>query len=138
MKYLNPPISKNVVFNELFADWDEPVILVEGLFDAIVGGQNAIPILGSTLREESKLFQAIVLNDTPVYLALDEDAQKKQEYMIRTMHKYDIDMRVIDTTNVDDVGSMSREQFQEIPNAYEPDIDEINFNQLAKKEIDQL
>tara|TARA_B100000287_G_C20183663_1_gene603234 strand:- start:184 stop:591 length:408 start_codon:yes stop_codon:yes gene_type:complete len=134
MKYLNPPISKNVVFNELFVDWDEPVILVEGLFDAIVGGQNAIPILGSTLREESKLFQAIVLNDTPVYLALDEDAQKKQEYMIRTMHKYDIDMRVIDTTNVDDVGSMSKEQFQErYSNAYEPDIDEINFfNQLAK------
>tara|TARA_R100000388_G_C7168532_1_gene122760 strand:- start:275 stop:682 length:408 start_codon:yes stop_codon:yes gene_type:complete len=134
MKYLNPPISKNVIFNELFVDWDEPVILVEGLFDAIVGGQNAIPILGSTLREESKLFQAIVLNDTPVYLALDEDAQKKQEYMIRTMYKYDIDMRVIDTSNVDDVGSMSKEQFQErYSNAYEPDIDEINFfNQLAK------
>ena len=134
MKYLNPPISKNVVFNELFVDWDEPVILVEGLFDAIVGGQNAIPILGSTLREESKLFQAIVLNDTPVYLALDEDAQKKQEHMIRTMYKYDIDMRVIDTTNVDDVGSMSREQFQKrYSTAYEPDIDEINFyNQLAK------
>ena len=86
------------------------------------------------MREESKLFQAIVLNDTPVYLALDEDAQKKQEHMIRTMHKYDIDMRVIDTTNVDDVGSMSKEQFQErYSAAYEPDIDEINFfNQLAK------
>ena len=63
MKYLNPPISKNVVFNELFVDWDEPIILVEGLFDAIIAGQNAIPILGSTLREESKLFQGIVLND---------------------------------------------------------------------------
>ena len=36
MKYLNPPISKNVVFNELFVDWDESIILVEGLFDAIV------------------------------------------------------------------------------------------------------
>ena len=43
-------------------------------------------------------------------------------------------MRVIDTTNVDDVGSMSKEQFQErYSKAYEPDIDEINFyNQLAK------
>ena len=54
--------------------------------------------------------------------------------MIRTMHRYDIDMKVIDTTNVDDVGTMSKEQFQErYTNAYEPDIDEINFfNQLAK------
>ena len=50
------------------------------------------------------------------------------------MYKYDIDMRVIDTTNIDDVGSMSREQFQKrYSTAYEPDIDEINFyNQLAK------
>ena len=68
----------------MFVDWDESIILVEGLFDAIVAGQNAIPILGSTLREESKLFQGIVLNDSPVYLALDEDARKKQEYIIKT------------------------------------------------------
>jgi DNA primase len=134
MKYLNPPISKNVVFNELFVDWDEPVILVEGLFDAIVAGQNAIPILGSTLREENKLFQAIVLNDSPVYLALDEDAVKKQDQMIRVFHRYDVDMKVIDTRNVDDVGSMSREQFlKRFSTAYEPDIDDINFySQLAK------
>jgi len=134
MKYLNPPISKNVVFNELFVDWDEPVILVEGLFDAIVAGQNAIPILGSTLREENKLFQAIVLNDSPVYLALDEDAVKKQEHLIRIFHRYDVDMKVIDTRNVDDVGSMSKEQFlKRFSAAYEPDIDDINFyNQLAK------
>ena len=134
MKYLNPPISKNVVFNELFVDWDEPVVLVEGLFDAIVAGQNAIPILGSTLREESKLFQAIVLNDSPVYLALDEDAKKKQDQMIRVFHRYDVDLKVIDTTNVEDVGSMSKEQFNKrLSSAYEPDIDDINFySQLAK------
>ena len=134
MKYLNPPISKNVVFNELFVDWDEPIVLVEGLFDAIIAGQNAIPILGSTLREESKLFQAIVLNDSPVYLALDEDAQKKQDYMIRSLFKYDVDVKVIDTSNVEDVGSMTRGQFlSRMSQAIEPDLDEINFyNQLAK------
>ena len=128
MKYLNPPISKNVVFNELFVDWDEPVILVEGLFDAITAGQNAIPILGSTLREESKLFQAIVLNDSPVYLALDEDAKKKQTHMIRSLFKYDVDVRVIDTSNVEDVGSMTKKQFLiRMSQAIEPDLDEIDF-----------
>ena len=134
MKYLNPPISKNVIFNELFVDWDEPVVLVEGLFDAIVGGQNAIPILGSTLREESKLFQAIVLNDSPVYLALDEDAKKKQTHMIRSLFKYDVDVKVVDTSSVEDVGSMTRKQFlSRMSQATEPDLDEINFyNQLAK------
>ena len=128
MKYLNPPISKNVVFNELFVDWDEPIVLVEGLFDAIIAGQNAIPILGSTLREESKLFQAIVLNDSPVYLALDEDAKKKETYMVRSLFKYDVDVKVIDTSNVEDVGSMTRGQFlARMSQAIEPDLDEINF-----------
>ena len=132
MKYLNPPISKNVVFNELFVDWDESIILVEGLFDAIVAGQNAIPILGSTLREESKLFQGIVLNDSPVYLALDEDAKKKQDYIVKLFHKYDVSVKTIDTSNIDDVGSMSKSQFMSrMSLAVEPDIDEINFlNQL--------
>lgn len=134
MKYLNPPISKNVVFNELFVDWDEPIILVEGLFDAIIAGQNAIPILGSTLREESKLFQGIVLNDSPVYLALDEDAKRKQDFMIKTLFRYDVDIKVIDTANVEDVGSMTREQFlSRMSRATEPDLDEINFySQLSK------
>ena len=132
MKYLNPPISKNVVFNELFVDWDESIILVEGLFDAIVAGQNAIPILGSTLREESKLFQGIVLNDSPVYLALDEDAKKKQDYIVKLFHKYDVSVKTIDTSNIDDVGSMSKNQFMSrMSLAVEPDIDEIDFlNQL--------
>ena len=134
MKYLNPSISKNVIFNELFIDWDEPVILVEGLFDAIVGGQNAIPILGSTLREESKLFQAIVLNDSPVYLALDADAKKKEDYIIKLFFRYDVDIKIINTLNVEDVGTMSKKEFTiRMSQAHEPDIDEIDFfNQLAK------
>ena len=34
-KYLNPSASKDFIFNELFIDWDEPVVLVEGVFDSI-------------------------------------------------------------------------------------------------------
>ena len=134
MKYLNPPISKNVIFNELFVDWDEPIVLVEGLFDAVVAGQNAIPILGSTLREESKLFQAIVINDSPVYLALDEDAKKKEQYIINLFFRYDVSIKIIDTTNAEDVGSMTKNQFlHRMLHAHEPDIDEINFyNELRK------
>ena len=134
MKYLNPPVSKNIIFNELYIDWDEPVVIVEGVFDAITVKHNAIPILGSSLREESKLFQAVVLNDTPVYLALDEDAEKKQNYLIRLFHRYDIDLKVIDTSNVEDVGSMTTGQFlSRKSRAIEPDLDEINFfNQLSK------
>mgnify|MGYP001165565457 CR=1 FL=1 len=125
-KYLNPPVDKDVVFNELYIDWDEPIILVEGVFDAIVVGQNAIPILGSTLREESKLFQAIVIHDSPVYLALDEDAEKKTNYIVRLFNRYDVDIKIVDTSNCEDVGSMSRQEFlSRKNNAEEPDVNEM-------------
>jgi DNA primase len=110
-KYLNPPASRDIIFNELMIDWDEPVVLVEGAFDAIVAGTQAVPILGSTLRPNSKLFQAIALNDTPVYMGLDEDAEKKAGQMIRNMLQYDMEVYKIDTSSVEDIGSMSPEQF---------------------------
>ncbi len=78
-KYLNPSLSKNIIFNHLYIDWDSDIILVEGVFDAIIAGPNAIPLLGSTLREESKLFQEIVKNDASIFLALDKDAEEKSK-----------------------------------------------------------
>ena len=97
-RYLNPPAKKDVIFNELFIDWDEPITLVEGVFDAIAAGENAIPVLGSTLRDKTKLFQAIALNDTPVYLAFDQDAEKKTGQIIKNMLYYDIELYKIDVS----------------------------------------
>jgi DNA primase len=114
-KYKNPRASKDIIFNELFVDWESDLILVEGVFDAIVAG-NAVPILGSTLRADSKLIKKIVYHDTPVYLAFDEDAQKKENAVIRMLSKYDIELYKIDTTGYDDVGSMSRQIFEQRKN----------------------
>ena len=46
MKYKNPPMSKDTVAFELFINWNQPVILCEGVFDAITINKNAIPLLG--------------------------------------------------------------------------------------------
>jgi DNA primase len=132
-KYLNPPASRNFIFNELCIDWDDPVILVEGAFDAIVAGTNAIPILGSTLRPESKLFQALAINDTPVYIALDEDAEKKAGQMIKNMLQYNMEVFKIDTSTVEDVGSMSKEQFATaLQNAEPIDHDHFFFENILR------
>lgn len=114
-KYKNPKASKNIIFNELFVDWDSDLILVEGVFDAVVAG-NSVPILGSTLRPDSKLIKKIVYHDTPVYLAFDEDAKKKENQVISMLSKYDIELYKIDTSGYDDVGSMSKEAFQQRKN----------------------
>ena len=125
-RYLNPPVGRDIVYNELYVDWDEEVVLVEGVFDAIIAGSNAIPILGSTLRENSRLFQQIVLNDTPVYLALDKDAENKSTWIIQSFLRYGIELYIIDTSGCEDIGSISREEFIERKErAILADLDEI-------------
>ena len=111
-RYLNPTANRDIVFNELNIDWDEPIVLVEGVFDAIKAGDNAIPILCSTLRERSRLFQAIAIHDTPVYMALDKDAEKKAEYIIKSMLQYDLEVYKIPIDD-EDVGEMSSQEFKE-------------------------
>jgi len=111
MKYKNPPASKDVVFNELFVDWDNDLVIVEGVFDAIVAG-NSVPLLGSTLREDSKLFKKLVQHDTPIYMALDADASSKETKIIKKLLTYDFEVYKIDTSGYDDVGSMPRSVFK--------------------------
>jgi hypothetical protein len=57
------------------------------------------------------LFQAIVLNDTPVYFALDEDANKKVSQIIKNLLKYDIEVFKIETSDIEDVGSITKGEF---------------------------
>tara|TARA_B100000287_G_C20592536_1_gene764830 strand:- start:334 stop:1269 length:936 start_codon:yes stop_codon:yes gene_type:complete len=130
-KYLNPPCGRDIIFNELMIDWDEPVVLVEGVFDAIVAGENSVPILGSTLRKESKLFQALAINDAQVYMALDDDAKKKSNYMIQSMLKYDMEVFKINTSLIEDIGSITNEHFQELKSQAElVDSDFFFFNKM--------
>jgi len=112
-RYRNPPASRDICFNELYIDWDDDLVITEGIFDAIRAGPNAIPLLGSTLRESSKLFQKIVKYDTPIYLALDADAEKKETKIINLFLKYGIEVYKIDTSGYEDVAAMPYYRFAE-------------------------
>ena len=114
-KYKNPRASKDIVFNELFIDWNSDLVLVEGVFDALVAG-NAVPILGSTLRSGSELLRKIVRNDTPVYIALDPDAADKERRIIKMLLEYDIELYKVDVAGYEDVGSMPKQVFKERKN----------------------
>ena len=58
MKHKNPIASKNIIPLELFVSWDFPIILCEGMFDAIAIKRNAIPLLGISIS--NKLMQKII------------------------------------------------------------------------------
>tara|TARA_R100000664_G_scaffold34145_1_gene54373 strand:- start:1216 stop:2127 length:912 start_codon:yes stop_codon:yes gene_type:complete len=110
-KYKNPPAEKDFIFNELYLDWNQDITIVEGAFDAIVAG-NAIPLLGSTLRENSYIFQKIVDKCDKVYIALDSDAREKQDKISQLFISYGVDVYRIDASGFGDVGEMDKETFQ--------------------------
>ncbi len=75
MKYKNPPISKDVIGFDLFINWDEPIVLCEGVFDAMAIKRNAIPLFGKTIP--NKLMKKIYEKQTKtIYILLDSDAIK--------------------------------------------------------------
>ena len=76
VKYRNPSVSRNIIPNEHLINWKVPVILCEGLFDAIAIKRNAIPLLGKNIQNNlmKKLVTSLV---NKIYIALDRDAIKQ-------------------------------------------------------------
>jgi len=72
-KYKNPPVSRNVIVFENHINWDEPITLVEGVFDSFSVRRNAIPLLGKFLPKvlKEKIFEKRVKEIT---ILLDDDA----------------------------------------------------------------
>lgn len=74
-KYKNPPVSKDVIGFESHINWNEPVTLVEGVFDAMTARFNAIPLFGKILQPTLK--EKLLIRKPPkVIVALDNDATK--------------------------------------------------------------
>jgi DNA primase len=84
MKYKNPPVSKNVIGFENSINWRYPIILCEGVYDAIAIKRNAIPLLGKTMPR--KLAERIVTeNVNRIYLALDADALRQTSQIAKDL-----------------------------------------------------
>lgn len=111
--YKHGKFSKDIIFNDYMIDWDKPVILTEGPFDAMIAGDNAIPLQGCEIGDGSSLVKKIVMNCDSVYIALDSDAKKKQRELLELFLSYGVCVYNIDVSSIKkkDVGCMSREEF---------------------------
>jgi DNA primase len=75
-KYKNPPVSKNVIMFENQINWNEPITLVEGVFDAMAVKRNAIPLLGKFIPKNlsDSIYKKGV---SKINILLDKDAQEQ-------------------------------------------------------------
>ena len=91
MKYKNPPVSKDVIGLDLFINWNEPIVLCEGVFDAIAIRRNAIPLFGKTIPKSlmKKIYEKQVKQ---IYILLDSDAIMDSIKMTDSLMKNGIDV----------------------------------------------
>lgn len=76
-KYDQPSISRsNIIPFELYINWNAPIILCEGFFDAIAIRRNAIPLLekGITPALLTKILGSFV---EKIYIVLDKDGMRE-------------------------------------------------------------
>lgn len=72
-KHKNPAWNKDIIGFENQIDFNQPVILVEGAFDAISTKRNSIPLFGKKIMPQ--LRQALITKRVPtLYISLDKDA----------------------------------------------------------------
>ena len=72
-KHKNPKVSKDIIGFDLFINWNEPITIVEGAFDALAIKRNAIPLFGKKMLNQLKT-KIITSRVRQVNIALDDDA----------------------------------------------------------------
>jgi len=94
VKYKNAPFSKDIVGFECFVNYDEPVTLVEGVFDAIAVRNNAVPLFGTMLP--TRLKEQLVIHKTKrVNIVLDNDAMREAVRAAQELWKWGVNVHLV-------------------------------------------
>jgi len=131
MKYKNPPVSKNIICFENMVDWNEPIILCEGMFDAITLRRNVIPLLGKNIPKvlEKALIEHHVKD---VIIFLDEDARTDALKLERRLLTHNINVRVVFTQGKDASDMGFEQAWEEISYAKQTNFKEFITHGLFK------
>jgi len=111
-KHKNPTVSKDVIGFDLFVNWDLPIVICEGVFDAIAIRSNSIPLFGKS--PQSKIKTKIIQRGVKkIYLALDSDALKNSLQFAEELMNYGIDVHLIEL-NESDPSEMGFDNFYKL------------------------
>jgi len=94
MKYKNPNVSRDIIPFDYFIGWKYPIVLCEGVFDAITIRTNSIPML-SKKPSRSLIQQIFEKKVKTIYIALDEDAKKDAYCLSEFFRDFGVDTKVV-------------------------------------------
>lgn len=99
-KHKNPDVSKDIIGFELFINWNIPITLVEGGFDAVTVKRNVIPLFGKIVLDSLK--KKIIEKRPPaLYIALDRDALKKAIEIVEYFVSNGIEVHLVELDGKD-------------------------------------
>lgn len=130
IKYKNPPVSKNVIVFENMLDWSEPLVLCEGMFDAIALRRNAVPLLGKHIPKI--LLQKMLENKVQdVFIFLDEDAKLDAIKLEKQLLQYDFNVKVVDVSHQDAADLGFEQCWNSIESAHKTDLKDFIKQKLS-------
>ena len=129
IKYKNPDVTRDIIGLEHFINWNVPIILCEGMFDAIAIKRNAIPLLGKTIQKSlmKKLINSTVQK---IYIALDKDAIKQALNFCETLMNEGKEVYLVDIDDKDP-SDMGFEKFTGLVQNTLP----LTFSNLLEKKL---
>ena len=129
-KYKNPPADAKLAIGwELYINWDAPIILVEGVFDALTIKRNVIPLFGKIIHE--KLMQKLVRSTVNrIYIALDPDAIKNALKHAELLMSYNKEVYLVELDGKD-ANEIGFERFLKTIETTEP----LTFQSLLAKKL---
>ena len=129
-KYDAPKCNKNELIGlEYFINWRVPVILCEGVFDAIALKRNAIPLFGKNIQPN--LMKKIVSSKVQkIYIALDNDAMEKALEFCETLMNEGKEVYLVDMDDKDP-SDMGFEKFTSLVQTCQP----LTFSDLFEKKL---
>ena len=132
LKYRNSPTPKDIIGFDLFVNWEEPILLVEGALDAITSKVNSIPLFGKTIMNNLKR-KILEKKVKTLYVALDNDAIKDSMKIVEELMNEGIKVHMIKLTEKDpnDIGY---EKFTDIKNS----TNETSFRELVKYKLGMI
>jgi DNA primase len=131
-KYKNPSVGRNIIGWEYYINWDVPLVLVEGIFDALTIKRNVIPLFGKDISET--LMKKIVGSQVQkIYIALDNDALKQAIKHCETLLSYGKEVYLVELGGKD-ANEIGFENFLNTIEQTQP----LNFSTLINKKIELI
>jgi len=132
-KYKNPPVAaKDVIGFELYINWDAPIVLVEGMFDALTIKRNVIPLFGKAIH--GKLMEKLVKSSVDrIYIALDQDARRDALKQAEMLMSYGKEIYLVEMEGKD-ANEIGFENFLNTIEQTKP----LNFQSLLEKKLQLL